>query len=87
MVHAEGYDAIKGEAARLGRNPDHIFICNMLTTVTAATKAEAEDKMAVISKLPTEMDALSLLSEGLNFDFASKPMDEPKQPTKSYWQD
>ena len=76
-IAKEGYDAIKGEAVRLGRNPDHIFICNMLTTVTAATKAEAEDKMAVISKLPTEMDALSLLSEGLNFDFASKPMDEP----------
>ena len=28
-------------------------------------------------KLPLEIDALSLLSEGLNFDFASKGIDEP----------
>jgi FMN-dependent oxidoreductase (nitrilotriacetate monooxygenase family) len=76
-IAKEGYDAVKGEAARLGRNPDHIFICNMLLTVAGATKAEAEDKMALISKLPTEMDALSLLAEGLNFDFAAKPLDEP----------
>jgi FMN-dependent oxidoreductase (nitrilotriacetate monooxygenase family) len=76
-IAKEGYDAIKGEAARLGRNPDHIFICNMLLTVAGATKSEAEDKMALISKLPTEMDALSLLAEGLNFDFAAKPLDEP----------
>jgi FMN-dependent oxidoreductase (nitrilotriacetate monooxygenase family) len=76
-IAKEGYDAVKGEAAKLGRNPDHIFICNMLLTVAGATKTEAEDKMALISKLPTEMDALSLLAEGLNFDFAAKPLDEP----------
>jgi FMN-dependent oxidoreductase (nitrilotriacetate monooxygenase family) len=73
----EAYAAVKGEAARLGRNPDHIFICNLLTPIAGATKAEAEDKMAVISKLPLEIDALSLLAEGLNFDFAGKGMDEP----------
>ena len=48
-----------------------------LLTVAAATKSEAEDKMALIQKLPTEMDALSLLAEGVNFDFASKGMDTP----------
>jgi FMN-dependent oxidoreductase (nitrilotriacetate monooxygenase family) len=73
----EAYAAVKGEAARLGRNPDHIFICNLFTPIAGATKAEAEDKMAVISKLPLEIDALSLLAEGLNFDFAGKGMDEP----------
>ena len=73
----EGYDAVKSEAAKLGRNPDDIHICNMLLTVAAATKTEAEDKMALIQKLPTEMDALSLLAEGVNFDFASKGMDTP----------
>ena len=76
-IAKEGYDAVKGEAAKLGRNPDHIFICNMLTPVTGATKMEAEDRMALISKLPLEIDALSLLAEGVNFDFASKGMDEP----------
>jgi alkanesulfonate monooxygenase SsuD/methylene tetrahydromethanopterin reductase-like flavin-dependent oxidoreductase (luciferase family) len=33
--------------------------------------------MALISKLPLEIDALSLLAEALNFDFASKGIDEP----------
>ena len=39
-------------------------------------RAEAEDKWAEIEKLPLEIDALSLLSEALNFDFAKKGMDE-----------
>ena len=39
-------------------------------------RAEAEDKWAEIDKLPLEIDALSLLSEALNFDFARKGMDE-----------
>ena len=73
----EAYAAVKGEAARLGRNPDHMSICNILMPVAGATKAEAEDKMATISKLPLEIDALSLLAEALNFDFASKGIDEP----------
>jgi FMN-dependent oxidoreductase (nitrilotriacetate monooxygenase family) len=73
----QNYDAVKGEAAKLGRNPDHVLICNLITPVAAATKAEAEDHMAFIDKLPLEIDALSLLSEGLNFDFATKGMDEP----------
>ena len=33
--------------------------------------------MALIEQLPLEIDALSLLSEALNFDFATKGMDEP----------
>ena len=54
-----------------------MFICNLITPVAGATKAEAEDKMALIDKLPLEIDALSLLAEALNFDFASKGIDEP----------
>jgi alkanesulfonate monooxygenase SsuD/methylene tetrahydromethanopterin reductase-like flavin-dependent oxidoreductase (luciferase family) len=45
--------------------------------VCGATKFEAEDKMALIEKLPLEIDALSLLAEGLNFDFAARGIDEP----------
>ena len=73
----QGYDAIRNEAAKAGRDPDQMFLCNLVTPVAGATKSEAEDKMAVIEKLPLEIDALSLLSEGLNFDFASKGIDEP----------
>jgi alkanesulfonate monooxygenase SsuD/methylene tetrahydromethanopterin reductase-like flavin-dependent oxidoreductase (luciferase family) len=33
--------------------------------------------MALIEKLPLEIETLSLLAEGLNFDFGAKPIDEP----------
>ncbi|MDA9434590.1 LLM class flavin-dependent oxidoreductase [Bradyrhizobium sp. CCBAU 51627] len=73
----EGYAAVRNEAAKTGRDPDELFLCNLTTPVCAATKAEAEDKMALINKLPLEIDALSLLAEALNYDFASKDLDEP----------
>jgi len=73
----QGYDAIRNEAAKAGRDPDQIFLCNLTTPVCGATQAEAEDKMAVIERLPLEIDALSLLAEGLNFDFGAKGIDEP----------
>jgi alkanesulfonate monooxygenase SsuD/methylene tetrahydromethanopterin reductase-like flavin-dependent oxidoreductase (luciferase family) len=52
-------------------------VAQLINAVAAATKAQAEDKWAEISRLPLEIDALSLLSEVLNFDFARKGMDEP----------
>lgn len=73
----EGYASVRNEAAKAGRDPDQMFLCNLTTPVCAATKAEAEDKMALINKLPLEIDALSLLAEALNYDFASKDLDEP----------
>ena len=52
-------------------------IAHLITPVIAATKAEAEDKCALLESLPIEEDSLMLLSEVLNFDFGSKPLDEP----------
>lgn len=46
-------------------------------TIVGETKSMAEDKMALIESLAHEADTLSLLSEVLNYDFASKPRDEP----------
>jgi len=71
------YAAFKAEVGRQGRDPETVKITHLVNTVAAATKAEAEDKWAEIAKLPLEIDALSLLSEALNFDFARKGMDEP----------
>jgi FMN-dependent oxidoreductase (nitrilotriacetate monooxygenase family) len=71
------YAAFKADVARRGRAPDDVKVTHLVNTVAAATKAEAEDKWAQIEKLPLEIDALSLLSEALNFDFARKGMDEP----------
>jgi FMN-dependent oxidoreductase (nitrilotriacetate monooxygenase family) len=73
----QGYDAIRGEAAKAGRDPDQMILCNLTSPICAATKSEAEDKMAQIEKLSLEIDVLSLLAEGLNFDFGAKPIDEP----------
>src|SRR5205814_3540776 len=58
-------------------DPDAMRICALVTPVVGATKTEAEDKMALIEQLPLEIDQLSLLAEALNFDFATKQMDEP----------
>jgi FMN-dependent oxidoreductase (nitrilotriacetate monooxygenase family) len=76
-VGRRDYAAFKADVARIGRDPDGIKITHLVNTVAAATKSEAEDKWAEIEKLPLEIDALSLLSEALNFDFATKAMDEP----------
>ncbi|MBR0907245.1 LLM class flavin-dependent oxidoreductase [Bradyrhizobium liaoningense] len=73
----EGYASVRNEAAKVGRDPDQMFLCNLTTPVCAATKAEAEDRMALINTLPLQIDALSLLAEALNYDFASKDLDEP----------
>jgi FMN-dependent oxidoreductase (nitrilotriacetate monooxygenase family) len=73
----KSYTALKDEAANAGRDPDEMVVCTLTTPVCGETKAAAEDKMALIQQLPLEIDQLSLLSEALNFDFASKGLDEP----------
>lgn len=74
---AASYAELKAECARLGRDPDGMKICTLIHPICAETTAEAEDKRALIQKLPREADSLLLLSEALNVDFGSKPMDEP----------
>ena len=71
------YREMKEDVASQGRDPDQFFITPSAYVVCAETKAEAEDKMALIETLATDEDALSLLSEAMNFDFASKGIDEP----------
>src|SRR5690348_7415163 len=70
------YRELKSEAEQAGRDPDSMLLCNLVTPVCAATRAEAEDKMALIEQLPLEIDQLSLLAEALNFDFATRALDE-----------
>ena len=72
----QAYAATKAEVAAAGRDPERVKICNLVLPIVAASQTEAEDKFALIEKLPLEVDTLSLLSEALNFDFASKGMDE-----------
>ncbi|MCB1509550.1 MAG: LLM class flavin-dependent oxidoreductase [Hyphomicrobiaceae bacterium] len=70
------YKKQKEAAAALGRDPDTMKIASLFYPVVAETRAEAEDKRALYDTLPNEIDQLSLLSEALNFDFATKGMDE-----------
>ena len=71
------YARFKSDVAALGRDPDKVTLTPSVYTVVGRTKTEAEDKMALNDRLFEEVDALSLLSEAMNFDFASKGMDEP----------
>ncbi|HET6307367.1 MAG TPA: LLM class flavin-dependent oxidoreductase, partial [Rhodopila sp.] len=70
------YADLKAEVARLGRDPETMTINTIAYPVVAETRAEAEDRMALIDGLYKEVDGLSLLSEAMNFDFKTKGMDE-----------
>ena len=76
-IGRKDYAAFKENIAAQGRNPDKVTIATLAHCVVAETRAEVEDKRALIDTLPTDLDQLSLLSEALNFDFGSKGMDEP----------
>ena len=71
------YKIMKDEVAAAGRNPEDLKITAAVYPVVAETRAEAEDMVALIDKLPKDIDKLSLLSEVLNFDFSTKGIDEP----------
>lgn len=71
------YADLKTAAVQHGRNPEGMKITTLAYPVVGATRSEAEDKKAAYDRLSTEVDALSLLSEALNFDFAGKGLDEP----------
>jgi FMN-dependent oxidoreductase (nitrilotriacetate monooxygenase family) len=70
------YKEFKEAVAQHGRDPDHAKVATLVFPIAAASKAESEDRMAVIESGFREIDALSLLSEALNFDFASKGLDD-----------
>lgn len=72
----KSYASVRAEAEALGRDPEQMRITNLVFPVAAATMSEAEDKKAAYDELPKDIDELSLLSEGLNFDFSTKDLDE-----------
>ncbi len=71
------YAEFKTMVAAVDRDPEKVFVCAGVYPVVAETRAEAEDKVALIDSLPKEIDSLALLSEVLNFDFAKQPIDKP----------
>jgi FMN-dependent oxidoreductase (nitrilotriacetate monooxygenase family) len=73
----QSYADLKDACASFGRDPESMRITTLFYPMVAETRAEAEDRKAAYDTLPNDMDSLSLLSEALNFDFASKGLDEP----------
>ncbi len=71
----KSYADLKGHLRASGR--ETTAITPAVYPIVAETKMMAEDKMAFLQSLAKPEDALVLLSEVLNFDFASKPSDEP----------
>ncbi|MGE0154318.1 MAG: LLM class flavin-dependent oxidoreductase [Reyranellaceae bacterium] len=76
-VGQKTYADFKQQVAAQGRDPHKVKLAPLIYAVPGETKTIAEDKAALIDNLAHPMDSLALLSEVLNFDFASKPMDEP----------
>ena len=68
---------MREEALAQNRDPDSYRIAPLIVPIVGATQSEAEDKAALIEALAEPIDALTLLSEVLNFDFATKALDEP----------
>ncbi|MGI8550271.1 MAG: LLM class flavin-dependent oxidoreductase, partial [Dehalococcoidia bacterium] len=72
-----GYRAIREEVARAGRDPNGVRFMPAAYCIVAETAAMAEEKAAYIEGLAQPVDALVLLSEVLNYDFAQKQLDDP----------
>ena len=77
---SENYAKVKAAVEAAGRDPHGVKIANLTFPVVGRTMSEAEDKRAAYDQLPNLIDDLSLLSEGLNFDFSGKELDEPLSP-------
>lgn len=69
------YAAVKAEVAAAGRDPEQVAICPACYVCVAETRELAEEKREYIRQLAKPIDAVALLSEALNFDFATKGMD------------
>jgi FMN-dependent oxidoreductase (nitrilotriacetate monooxygenase family) len=73
--------AVHEDAARYGRDPQHLRILPAAYCVIGETLPAAQEKAAYIEQLAHPMDALVLLSEVLNLDFAPYGLDVPLSDT------
>lgn len=70
------YKSFKETVAQAGRDPVKLAVAPAVYVIPGETRSIAEDKRAFIDGLAKPVDSLALLSEALNFDFASKDLDE-----------
>lgn len=77
QVARKSYADFKAKVAKQGRDPDKVRIAPAVYVIPAESRAEAQEKKAQIDALVQPIDQLALLSEVLNFDFATKQLDQP----------
>jgi FMN-dependent oxidoreductase (nitrilotriacetate monooxygenase family) len=70
------YASFKASVAKAGRDPELVRVAPAVYVIPGETQMMAEAKMELIDKLAKPIDAMALLSEVLNFDFASKGYDD-----------
>lgn len=75
------YTDIKTRAVHYGRLPEAIKVAPAVYVVVGETEQMAQDKLALIESLVQPLDALVLLSEVFNYDFARHALDEPLSDT------
>jgi FMN-dependent oxidoreductase (nitrilotriacetate monooxygenase family) len=71
------YAGFKEAVAAAGRDPAGVHVAPACYVIVGESEAMAQEKRAVIEATARDIDALVLLSEVQNFDFGSKPLDEP----------
>ncbi len=71
------YRAVKEAIVAAGRDPAEVKVLPAMYCVVGETRTVAEEKDAYIRDLALPIDALALLSEALNFDFATRELDQP----------
>ncbi len=71
------HKALKDEVRAQGRDPDAVRLAPAVYIIPGETEAIAEAKRELAASLHKPIDSLALLSEALNYDFASKPLDAP----------
>ena len=71
------YAALKAAVAACGRDPASVRVAPASYVCVGETTAAAHEKRAIVEATAREVDALVLISEVLNYDFARKPIDEP----------
>ncbi len=67
---------VRERAASGGRDPDTIKVAPAIYVVVGETETMAQDKLAYIESLARPIDALVLLSEVFNYDFAQHDLHE-----------
>ncbi|MEI8151836.1 MAG: LLM class flavin-dependent oxidoreductase [Hyphomicrobiales bacterium] len=76
-VGRKQYAYLKSEIAKAGRDPAHVKVAPAVKVIVAETASQAEDQRVLTASLAKPIDALALLCEVLNVDFAKRPYDEP----------